>query len=68
MAEEKLPVYLPKLGTFKLYKDAVHTADFENYATDDIAAEEFFVAKLFCIPNISVQLFPDRMHKPMSCI
>lgn len=62
MAEEKLPVYVPELGTFKLYKDAVHTTDFTNYTTDDIAAESFYVAKLFCIPYVSVQLFPDRME------
>ena len=62
MAKENLPVYVPKLGKFKLYKDAIHTTDFSEYTTDDIAAEELFVAKLFCVPHLSIQLFPDRME------
>lgn len=62
MAKKNLPFDIPKLGSFRIYDDFEHRYNFEEYETDNIAVQEFFIAKVCCLADIKLCLFPDRLE------
>lgn len=62
MANQGLPVYVPAMGTFKLYNDPIHAISSADYITTPVYVVDLYVAKLLCAPAVEIRLFPDRME------
>ncbi len=62
LAEEGTPLNIPRLGTFRIYDDFENRTNFEEYETDNIAVQEFHLAKVCCFAKIELRLYPDRLE------
>ena len=62
LANKGLTLSVHRLGTFNIYNDFYNKYNLDDYQTDNIALEEFFLTKVCCIWDVGLRLFPDRME------
>ncbi len=62
MAEKKTSLSIPVLGKFRIYKDFGNEDNLDEYKTEDIGVQEFFLASVCCISDIDLRLYPDRIE------
>lgn len=61
-AENGIVLDIPAFNEFKLYYDANHMYDFEDYDVDNIRTPLLQVMQLLCFDSPAVKLYPDRLE------
>lgn len=61
-AENGIVLDIPAFNEFKLYYDADHMYDFEEYDVDNIRTPLLQVMQLLCFDSPAVKLYPDRLE------